>query len=311
MELLPHDVIQYILEKLDVKTLLKLLERWWCVSVKIPTTWENKFYQVCNSSCDGLICFYDSYDGPSIVVNRTTRWHRTLPPCNYQLVAFDRIWQLPSPSPVFGKDKINGTNKTVWLYKSAELGLKKNKSTTTCEVFYFTTNAWRYIVPASPNMIHHSQAPVYCDGSLHWFTNSDETNVLSLDLHTETFQIIPEPPFLHGLFHGFITPNLIMCSLDDRLCVSERIFARAKDKTWKKIYSINLRRTSSWFRDYLSMLLTPLSVLEKDKLLFYDRESSDGPLVAYDLRTKYYNIAYKCNVNAYPLCFVPSLISIL
>lgn len=130
MELmLPHDVIEYILERLDVKTLIKFksVSKQWkttitqcrsfqerqlfrrkhsgdpyvvlvssydafvrnpdiealrtfkvgsAVSVKIPTTWENKLYEVCNTCCDGLICLYDSY-GSSIVVNPTTRWHRT------------------------------------------------------------------------------------------------------------------------------------------------------------------------------------------------------------------------------------------
>ncbi|CAN6887576.1 unnamed protein product [Brassica oleracea] len=110
------------------------------VSVKIPTTWENKFYEVCNTSCDGLICIYDRYDGQSIVVNPTTRWHRTIPPCNYHLaVPFKR--RIRQPSPGFGKNKINGTYNVVWLYNSAELGLK-NKSITTCEVFDVTTNAW-------------------------------------------------------------------------------------------------------------------------------------------------------------------------
>ncbi|XP_013584290.1 PREDICTED: F-box protein At5g10340-like [Brassica oleracea var. oleracea] len=301
MELLPHDVVEYILERLDAKTLLKFtaVSKQWkssiiqcrsfqtrqmlhrkqsgktdvvlvslydgsgsnpniealrtlvvgsTVSVKIPTSWENKFYQVCNSSCDGLICLYYRYD-PSIVVNPTTRWHRTIPPCNYQLEAFDRIRQLVSRSPGFGKDKINGTYKPVWLYNSAEVGLK-NKSITTCEVFDFTTNAW---------------------------------------------------------------------SIHDRLCVSERIWPEqviwsfdSEDKTWKKIYSIDLKTTPYWRRNNIWRTFTPLSVLGKDKLLFYDGESSDGPLVTLDLKTKYYDIAYKCNFKAYKaLCYVPSLISIL
>ncbi|CAH8312984.1 unnamed protein product [Eruca vesicaria subsp. sativa] len=97
------------------------------LSVRIPTTWDNKLYQVCNTSFDGLICLYDLY-GPSIVVNPTTRWHRTISPCNYQIASFDRIIQWhASPSPGFGKDKINGTNKPVWLYNSAEIGLKEQK----------------------------------------------------------------------------------------------------------------------------------------------------------------------------------------
>ncbi|CAN7043330.1 unnamed protein product [Brassica oleracea var. botrytis] len=336
MELLPHDVVEYILERLDAKTLLKFtaVSKQWkssiiqcrsfqtrqmlhrkqsgktdvvlvslydgsgsnpniealrtlvvgsTVSVKIPTSWENKFYQVCNSSCDGLICLYYRYD-PSIVVNPTTRWHRTIPPCNYQLEAFDRIRQLVSRSPGFGKDKINGTYKPVWLYNSAEVGLK-NKSITTCEVFDFTTNAWRYIVPASPYLIYHSQDPVHCDGSLHWFTKGDETNILALDLHTETFQVIPRPPFLHSLL---LLIESIICSIHDRLCVSERIWPEqviwsfdSEDKTWKKIYSIDLKTTPYWRRNNIWRTFTPLSVLGKDKLLFYDGESSDGPLTVF------------------------------
>ncbi|KAF3605762.1 hypothetical protein DY000_02046374 [Brassica cretica] len=62
-------------------------------------------------------------------------------------------------------------------------------------LFDFTTKAWRYIFPASPYLIHQRQSPVYCDGSLHWLIEGDETNVLSLDLHTETFQVIPKLPF--------------------------------------------------------------------------------------------------------------------
>ncbi|WZZ16732.1 hypothetical protein YC2023_109821 [Brassica napus] len=241
--------------------------------------------------------------------------HRTIPPCNYQLGAFHRIRQLVSPSPGFGKDKICGTYKPVWLYNSAEVGLKI-KSITTCEVFDFTTNAWRYIVPASPYLIYHSQDPVYCDGSLHWFTKGDETNILALDLHTETFQVIPRPPFLHSLLRLI---ESIICSLHDRLCVSERIWPEqviwsfdSEEKTWKKIYSIDLKTTPSWRRNNRWRTFTPLSVLGKDKLLFYDGESSDGPLVTLDLRTKYCDIAYKCKVKAYKaLCYVPSLISIL
>ncbi|KAL0695324.1 hypothetical protein Bca4012_062504 [Brassica carinata] len=394
-ELLPHDVIEYILERLDVKTLLKFttVSKQWkptiiqCRSFQTRQMLRRKqsgktdvvlvsliLYDGSGSnpniealrtfSCDGLICLYDLYD-PSIVVNPTTRWHRTIPPCNYQLETFDRrIRQTPSPSPGFGKDKINGTYKVVWLYKSAELVLwsippplgielsppcnyqlvvpfdrrirqpspgfgkdkingtykvvwlynsaelgLKNKSITTCEVFDFTANALRYVVSASPYGIHDSQDPVYCDGSLHWLTNGDETNVLSLDLHTETFQVIPKLPFLPGL----LLIGFVMCSLDDRLCVSQRIWPGqgiwsfdSEDKTWKKIYSINLKITSFWL-----MLLTPLSVQEKDKLLFYDRESSDGPLVTCELKTKSFGIAYECKVKAYALSYVPSLISIL
>ncbi|KAG2269248.1 hypothetical protein Bca52824_063803 [Brassica carinata] len=316
MELLPHDVVEYILERLDAKTLLKFtaVSKQWKSSIIQCRSFQTR--QMLHRKQSGktdvvLVSLYDgSGSNPNIEALRTlvvgstvsvtipTSWENKF----YQ--AFDRIRQLVSRSPGFGKDKINGTYKPVWLYNSAEV------------VFDFTTNAWRYIVPASPYLIYHSQDPVHCDGSLHWFTKGDETNILALDLHTETFQVIPRPPFLHSLL---LLIESIICSIHDRLCVSERIWPEqviwsfdSEDKTWKKIYSIDLKTTPYWRRNNIWRTFTPLSVLGKDKLLFYDGESSDGPLVTLDLKTKYYDIAYKCNFKAYKaLCYVPSLISIL
>ncbi|VVB17080.1 unnamed protein product [Arabis nemorensis] len=82
-----------------------------------------------------------------------------------------------------GKDKIRGTYKPIWLCNSSEFGLD---NATTCEVFDFSTNAWRYVLPASPCRILDEQKPVYLDGSLYGLTEGEETKVLSFDLHTET-----------------------------------------------------------------------------------------------------------------------------
>ncbi|XP_010495133.1 PREDICTED: F-box protein At5g10340-like [Camelina sativa] len=291
------------------------------LSVQIPTPWEDKSYDVCSTSCDGLICLYHFYELPSIVVNPTTRWHRTIPRCNYQLVAAeneerDEWVEVPYPSPGFGKDKISGTYKHVWLYNSAELGL--NDEATTCEVFDFgATNAWRYLAPASPHLIFHSQAPVYVDGSLHWFTASSqegETMVLSLDLHTETFQVVTKAPFLH-VSNEF---KIVMCNLKGRLCVSEEKWPNqviwslddSDHKTWKKVYSIDLTITSSLFPRHMKAL-APLAVLDEDKLLFYDRETRVA-LVTHDPKTKSYEFAYTSKLGAYGgVCYFPSLVSIL
>ncbi|CAN6991065.1 unnamed protein product [Brassica rapa subsp. trilocularis] len=59
---------------------------------------------------------------------------------------------------------------------------------TYCEVFDFSTNAWRYVVPASPYPINAYHKPVHLDGSLYWLTESEPPLLLSFDLHTETFQ---------------------------------------------------------------------------------------------------------------------------
>ncbi|EOA29664.1 hypothetical protein CARUB_v10015654mg [Capsella rubella] len=290
------------------------------VSVRIPTPWEGKLYDVCSTSCDGLVCLYDFFRLPSIVVNPTTRWYRFFPRCNYQLFAAEEAERdddscvVPYPSPGFGKDKISGTYKPVWLYNSAQLGL--NDEATTCEVFDFATNTWRYVVPASPHLVIH-QDPVYIDGYLHWFTalsQEGETMVLSLDLHTETFQVIAKAPFVH-VSNEF---NIVMCNLDGRLCVSEEkcpsqviwsLDGSSEHKTWKKIYSIDLFITSSFFPRHFKAL-APLAVVDKDKLLFYDRESKVA-LVTHDPKTKSYEFAYKSKLSASAVCYFPSLVSIL
>ncbi|CAL9229825.1 unnamed protein product [Arabidopsis halleri] len=320
-QVLPHDVIEYhILERLDVKTLLKFksVSKQWIstiqspcfqkrqlihhrsqsgggdshvllvsvldsnekinkdiealstlvvgssVSSKIPTPWENKLYDVCNTSCDGLICLYH-----------------------------------------------------IWLYNSAGLGL--NDKPTTCEVFDFASNAWSYLVPSSPHLILHTQDPVYVDGSFHWFTalsHEGETMILSLDLHTETFQVISKAPFLNVSDEY----TIVMCNLEDRLCVSEEEWPNqviwslddSNHKTWKQIYSIDLNITATLFPNHMWLALTPLVVFDKDKLLFYDPEfGGASALVIHDPKTKAYDPAYTSKLSAYFVCYFPSLISIL
>nr|AAC72871.1 T15B16.15 gene product [Arabidopsis thaliana] len=280
-------------------------------------------------TCDGLICLYNTYAW-NIVVNPTTRWHREFPLSTFQRL--DRYeHQVGSVSWAklgFGKDKINGTYKPVWLYNSAELGglndddedyddisiicQGNNNTSTFCQVFDFTTKAWRFVVPASPYRILPYQDPVYVDGSLHWLT----TNVLSFDLHTETFQVVSKAPFLHH--HDYSSRELIMCNLDDRLCVSEKMWPNqviwsldSDHKTWKEIYSIDLNITSSLFGSN-GFALRPLAVFDKDKLLFCEPEYGDQ-LLTHDPKTKSYEFDYRffSPTTALPLCYFQSLISIL
>ncbi|CAA7035994.1 unnamed protein product [Microthlaspi erraticum] len=294
MSILPLDVVELILERLPVKSLLRFTcvsKEWRCtitesrgfqerqlirrqqthdpdvllvsmvdasamdltniealrtvvvgspVSVKIQTPWENTLYQVCSSSCDGLICLFDTYNS-GFVVNPSTRWHRTIPLCNNQLITSEPrkrnrgvLPGHPFPRLGFGKDKLTGIYKPVWLYNSLEPG--PGKETTTCEVFDFSANTWRMVIPASPHRIITCQDPIYFDGSLHWFTEG-ETKVLSLDLHTETFQVICRAPFVHA---SHLEINL--CNLNDRLCVSEM--------KWpvQKIWSFNADKEETWER---------------------------------------------------------------
>ncbi|XP_010480708.1 PREDICTED: F-box/LRR-repeat/kelch-repeat protein At1g09650-like [Camelina sativa] len=183
-------------------------------SLQIPTPWDNTYYFVAESSCDGLVCLYFP-DRSGFVVNPTTRWHRVLPLSGYNQLIIDTGKTILF-EPGFGKDKFTGRYKAVWLYNSSELSLEDGTATT-CEVFDFTTNAWRYVTPSAPYRIF-SRDPAFVDGSLYWFTvDCPETQVISLDLHTEAFQVIPVTPFANAKPEKFN-----MCNLDDRLSIPGR-----------------------------------------------------------------------------------------
>ncbi|XP_019084194.1 PREDICTED: F-box/LRR-repeat/kelch-repeat protein At1g09650-like [Camelina sativa] len=247
-------------------------------SVKIPTPWEETdktslSYCVSHNSCDGLLCLF--HPCKSFVFNPATRWYRALPRCNSHQPYHQTLSTLG-----FGKDIFTSTYKPVWLYNSLELGLE---NATTCQVFDFTTNAWRYVTPSAPYRVLAPVKPVFVDGSLYWLTDCKETKVVSFDLHTEAFQVISKAHFLN-----FSDPyKVFMCNLDNRLCVSEMKWPNqmisiwsfsSSNKTWDKTYSINLDLFVVWhghgrngIPNYpISYVLMPLAILKKKKLLFYD-----------------------------------------
>ncbi|CAL9214531.1 unnamed protein product, partial [Arabidopsis halleri] len=271
LEQLPHDVVELILQRLPVKFLLRFKsERQFicrrqsrgsdvlfvypesdsaapCMrivfgssiicTVRFPTSGS----MICHGSCDGLLCLYCVYT-PSFLINPATRGRQSFPLSSIQQLIVERYnkgeFDLSSPKLGFGKDKFSGTYKPVWLYNSSDFGLD---NVTTCEVFDFSTNAWRYVFPACSYRILAYQKPVYLDGSLYWFSECEETKVLSFDLHTETFQVLCKAPFAHVCDPYSVT----MCVLDDRLCVSEKNWptqviwsfdsSGGGNQTWKKM----------------------------------------------------------------------------
>ncbi|XP_020869015.1 F-box protein At1g11270 [Arabidopsis lyrata subsp. lyrata] len=268
---------------------------------------------LCYGSCDGLVCIYCFYS-PNIVVNPATKWHRSCPLSNLQQFLIDKYdkqeCDFPDPKLGFGKDKLKGTFKQVWLYNSSEFGLD---NVTTCEVFDFSTNAWRYVHPASPYRINDYQDPVYFDGSLHWLTEGKECKILSFDLHTETFQVICKAPFLCERDPVGDT----MCILDNRLCVSEingsaqliwSLDSSGGNKTWKKLCSINLTVNIDWFMSF-SFPLSPIAILDETKLLLQGRNSLEHRVI-YDLHTKSYDLLFDPKTG-YAVYYYQSLFSAL
>lgn len=188
VELLPHDVVELILERLPVKSLLRFKFVWqasieskrfqerqlirrtrsrdpdllfWTrrvidqvlvvVGSSIVCTVPNSSSMACyGTCCDGLVCLY-SVNIDSIVINPATRWHQSFPLSSIQEVMTERYrkdeFDFVTPKLGFGKDVFKGTYKPVWLYNSSDFGLD---NVTTCAVFDFSTNSWKYVLPASP-----------------------------------------------------------------------------------------------------------------------------------------------------------------
>ncbi|KAL0884772.1 hypothetical protein Bca101_008753 [Brassica carinata] len=336
LELLPHDVIELILERLPVESLRRFrsVSKKWRSTIDSPRFQERQLklrrqsrghdllfvayhedppddvaplvlgsscifrtvkfpfpnLLLCYGSCDGLVCLFCMYS-PNVVVNPATRWHRSFPFSSVQRLIVDRYYKEPFAGPTtelgFGKDKLSGTYKPVWLYNSFEFGLD---NVTTCEVFDFSTDSWRYVVPASPYRILKFQKPVYFDGSLYWLTDCVETKVLSFDLHTETFQVLCKTPFADAPHQK----DVILFILDNRLCASEKrwptqvIWSLDSSKTWKKMFSIDLTKTYPWF-ERCALVPLPVAILEKNKLYLHGREYLE-PLVLHDLHTKSYEV---------------------
>ncbi|KAF3505747.1 hypothetical protein F2Q69_00009241, partial [Brassica cretica] len=215
---------------------------------------------ICHGSCDGLVCLYDTRVGV-VVANPATRWYQTFHLAKIQHhMSRHGVSVSPSPKLGFGRDKLNGM----------------------------------YVHPASPYRINAYNNPVYFDGSLYWLTELEE-NVLSFDLHNETFQVICKAPIAHVRDPS----SVCICILDNSLCVSENNRFTLKiwsldcsggnTKTWKKQVSVDLTKRGSFFGQ---CALLPIAILDKTKLLLGGHECTQQ-LVMHVLHTIEDEILYR------------------
>uniref|UniRef100_A0A1J3F2T9 F-box/LRR-repeat/kelch-repeat protein n=1 Tax=Noccaea caerulescens TaxID=107243 RepID=A0A1J3F2T9_NOCCA len=319
----PHVLMVSVLtERKTVVETIRRLVLGSSTSIKIPTPWEkeNTIYLV-SSSCDGLVYLYLP-DEPGFMVNPTTRWYRPIPLCKFHQLVIDlgeSYYELRHGlfKVGFGKDVLTGTYKLVYVYNSSEIGLE---NATICEVFDFSTNAWRYVTPSAPYRIVGCPDPVFVDGSLHWFTDCEETKVVSFNLHTEAFQVMAKTPFANA--HP---RDIVMCNLDNRLCISGFVLPdkqviwsfNSGNNTWDKVYSIDVYSTSVFFNIPSDFALSPLTLLDvkkkkKKKLLFHDR-ADNQTLLAHDPETGSAHIVFSTEPSTtigYPVYYFESLISI-
>ncbi|CAH2034806.1 unnamed protein product [Thlaspi arvense] len=264
-------------------------------------------------SCDGLVCIYH-FRRSILMVNPSTKWMREVPLASLQRRTFR--WRNSGDEPNllgFGKDICTDTYKLVWLYASME------HLHTTCEVFDFVINSWRY-VESPPYGLIDDHKPTYVDGSLHWFVckESSEVRILSFDCHTEIFQEIAECP----LGDQENETRFIMCNLNNRLCVSEKKWPTQDIWTlncsdmmkWEKMYSLDLSSCpDGWLADGEWPIACPLAILNNKKLLIYDEHGPDGynpNFVIYDMETRSYSLGFAAESVIFVTPYFQSLISI-
>ncbi|KAL1221091.1 putative F-box protein [Cardamine amara subsp. amara] len=286
-------------------------------SVAEETAFEFEGLERClkvSQSCDGLVCFYDITRAVE-VLNPATGTYIVLP-----LSRIQRLWiqlmerepvQDPNPVPEplfslssfgFGKDSVNGRYKLVWLYNNCP------STTTTCEVLDLEEKKWRFVNTIT--LDHHSilgnQNPAFANGSLYWLTGNNlgyptmNTKLIVFDIHTEVFQVIPTPPFIT---RDASSGHIVLCNLHGRLCISklkgdckQEFWWRVKNNTWEKIFSVDLRSTSTWFRGITWEPLTPLGISRDTNKVILSLRYQDN-LVALDLDPHSTNCHFYCSCD--------------
>ncbi|KAJ4909698.1 F-box/LRR-repeat/kelch-repeat protein [Raphanus sativus] len=281
--------------------------------------------RITSGSCDGLACLYSTF--LTYVINPATRWYRKVPESRCQarvkaLLERDfvaiKARQVPQiklfPSLGFGKDNITGVYKLVWLCSSTYLN-GDNQNNNTCEVFSFDSNnnTWNEVVVSCPDPVIHNMSPVHAHGSLHWLIDSLlETQLLSFDLHTETFTVVTNLPVAYSTIH-----HITMFTLNNRLCLSEyegeiqTIWSFNQDNmTWDNTYSINLRSTFSCMEFEYLCAVPPITPLSDDRFLLYDFSHCEEKLVLYNYRLNSFSKFFKVPFSSPGISYYQSLVTL-
>ncbi|KAJ4909699.1 F-box protein [Raphanus sativus] len=276
-------------------------------------------------SCDGLVCLYSTF--LTYVINPATRWYRKVPESRCQArvkallerdfiaIKARQVPQIKSfPELGFGKDNITGVYKLVWLCSSTYLN-GDDQNNNTCEVFSFDSNnnTWYDVVVSCPDPVIHHMPPVHAHGSLHWLIDSLlETQMLSFDLHTETFTVGTKLPVAYSTIH-----HITMFTLNNRLCLSEyegeiqTIWSFNQDNmTWDNTYSINLGSTFSCMEFEYLCAVPPITLLSDDRFLLYDFSYCEEKLVLYNYRLNSFSKFFKVPFSSPGISYYQSLVTL-
>ncbi|KAG2315029.1 hypothetical protein Bca52824_018151 [Brassica carinata] len=308
MEWLHQDVVKLILERLPVKSLLrfKSVSKQWKSTIESRSFQERQWKkqrQESGGDPDVLMVSASTDEslrtlvlGSSSSVKIPTPRIRRRQQHKSYFKTDHGLFKLG-----FGKEIIVGTTyKPVWLYNSSEIGLD---NATTCEVLTLSPMLGGMLLLCSLS-----------DGSLHWFTDCEETKICSFDLHTEAFQVISKAPFAANS-HPYA---IVLCNLDNRLCVSQMNLYNqviwsfnSGNKTWHKIFSIDLVMTCILYDCPTLCAFRPLALLDgkKKNLLFYDSVKSQYLLI-HDPETDPDHFTFTAEYMGFVVCYIQSLISI-
>lgn len=127
------------------------------------------------------------------------------------------------------------------------------------------------------------------------------------------FQVIQTPPFINRDAFG---DKIGVCNLDGRLCISElkgdctqEFWWRVEEhKTWEKIFSVDLRSTSTWFGGITSQPLIPLTICRDTNKVILSLTSQHN-LVTFDLDPD--SLVYHLYFSGYYGLVVPYIPSLL
>ncbi|KAH0913359.1 hypothetical protein HID58_036680 [Brassica napus] len=282
LEVLPHDVIELILERLPVESLRRFrsVSKKWIFTIDSPS-FQSRQLNLRRQSRGHDLLFVAYYEDPPDDVAQHALGSSSS--CIYRTVKF------PFPNLLLCYGSCDGL---VCLFCIDTPNVVVNPATRWHQIFDFSTHSWRNLVASSPYPILRFQKPVYFDGSLYWLTDCVETKVLSFDLHTETFQVICKAPFADD---APLPSNVVLFILDHCLCASEKTWPTqviwsldSSSKTWKQMCSIDLTNTFPLF-DRCGLMPLPVAILEKNKLYLHGRNYLE-PLMLHDLNTKSFEV---------------------
>ncbi|WOH08640.1 hypothetical protein DCAR_0728084 [Daucus carota subsp. sativus] len=216
-------------------------------------------------SCNGLLYFAEyCYDEKILVLNPLRNQLRLLPPISFppndDFLALMKHYGDPEESPVnaygLGFDSSTNNFKMVCI-------LQNTGECMGTVVHNLGSNSWRKISSVPRYPIHGK--PVFVHGFLHWMLSPlrqfygdlpVDQNIISFDVCTEEFQVIPHPGILSENIEEF---ELIDCyghfklfDMSNDLAVAD-ISMRDKDidiwvmdyakKEWSRVYNIRLAET--------------------------------------------------------------------